>query len=175
MGSLFSFITSDVNSKSDILRQHVTSAVGANYMTVRQMMTYEIGLGLPNTWPNKQLPSGSRTLLRLHRALAFITRLFADLAMSPSPDSSGVTESFSTVVSRAYDATLAPYHSWLVRKGVGVALYALPSRHAMLQRMNNDGSEEEIVQKLVEAVAVMTPVYDHVQALYVENGLLALP
>lgn len=174
LGSLFSFITSDVNSKVDILRQHISSPDGDNYATVKLMISHEIGLGLPSKWPGKQLPSGSRTLLRLHRALAFISRLFSDLAGSQSQNDD-VQENFSTLVSRAYDATLAPYHPWLVRKGVAIALYALPSRRAMLQRMKNDGTEEQIVQKLRDAVVAITPVYDHVQSLFADNCLLDLP
>lgn len=137
------------------------------------MMEHEISRGLPSNWPDHSLPNGSRTLLRLHRALAFITRLFGDMAATPSP--AGKEESFSTVTARAYDETLAGYHTWIVRKGVHLALYALPSRHNMLHRMRHDGTEEQIVEKLHDAVAAMSPVYDKVQALYIEFSLQNLP
>lgn len=173
MGTIFSFVTSDVNSKIKILHSHLSSPDSDKYSTVDRMIEHEMNLGLPAVWSNKQLPSGSRTLLRLHRALAFITRLFVDLARASETDDGA--ESFSTIVSVAYNATLAPYHTWLVRKGVAVALYALPSRQSMLQRMSKDGTEEEIVLILRKCIEAINPVYDHVQCLFADNKLLELP
>ena len=63
--------------------------------------------------------SASRTLLRLHRALAFITALVQGMAVAPEADSS------TTVASAAYSETLSRHHAWLIRKGVQTSFYAL--------------------------------------------------
>ena len=40
------------------------------------------------------------------------------------------------VCQEAYNSTLANYHPWIVRKGAVVAMYALPTRGALLQKVH---------------------------------------
>jgi len=172
MGTIFSFVTSDVHNKIANLRHHLASDVGEHYTTVEKMIEYEVANGIiveSNISSEEQ--SGSRTLLRLHRALEFLILLFYELAQS-SADS---TESFSTLVGRAYSATLANHHPWIVRSAVYIALYAVPSRSSLVQRLDPDGSDERIIEQLNAAVLAMQPVYDRVQALFSDNDLLQLP
>ena len=172
MGSVFSFVTSDVHSKMATLRHHLASDVGDHYTTVERMIQYEVSNGITvGSGISGGQPSGSRTLLRLHRALEFLILLFSELAQS-SADS---TESFSALVGRAYGATLANHHPWVVRSAVYVALYAVPSRRSLVRRLDPDGSEERIVDQLKVAVVAMRPVYDRVQALFSDSDLLQLP
>jgi len=169
MGTIFSFVTSDVHSKLAILQHHLDSKAGEHYVTVEKMIQYEVASGM--TEQAGVQPSGSRTLLRLHRALEFLILLFCELAKS-SADSA---ESFSTVVGRAYSTTLANHHPWVVRSAVTVALYAVPSRGSLVRRLDQEGSEERIVDQLNAAVLAMQPVYDRLQTLYTDNNLLYLP
>ena len=166
MGTIFSFVVSDVVSKIGILRHHMDSDVGTNYTTVRQMIDYEIASSL--TRARTKPPSGSRTLLRLHRALKFLRRLFADLAaMSPDEKTSGV-------VWKAYDETLACYHTWFIRKAVGLAVYAVPSRQTLFLKMNCK-SEEKVRQNIDYLVVEIQQIYDGIQELYIANDILDLP
>jgi len=169
MGTIFSFVTSDVHSKLAILQHHLASEAGEHYITVEKMIQYEVANGI--TEQASAQPSGSRTLLRLHRALEFLILLFRELAKS----SADGTESFSTLVGRAYSATLANYHPWVVRSAVTMALYAVPSRGSLVRRLDPDGSEDRIVNQLNAAILVMQPVYDKLQTLYTDNDLLHLP
>lgn len=170
MGTIFSFVTSDVHSKINILQYYLASEeAGDHYRTVEEMIQYEVANGIAGV--DGEQPSGSRTLLRLHRAVEFLILLFRELAQS-SADS---TESFSTLVGRAYSATLANHHSWLVRSGISVALYAVPSRSSLVRRLDREGSEERIINQLNAAVVEMQPVYDQIQTLYADNNLLQLP
>jgi len=172
MGTIFSFVTSDVHNKLAILRRHLASDVSDHYIAVEKMIEYEVANGITmESEISGDHPSGSRTLLRLHRALEFLILLFYELAQS-SADSS---ESFSTLVGRAYSATLANYHSWIVRSAVSIALYAVPSRSSLVQRLDPEGSEERIIEQLNAAVLAMQPVYDRVQALFSDYDLLHLP
>jgi len=172
MGTIFSFVTSDVHSKIAILQHHLASGVGDHYKTVEDMIEYEVAneIVMRDTKAGEQ-PSGSRTLLRLHRALEFLILLFREMAQS-SADSA---ESFSALVGRAYSSTLANHHSWFVRSAVSVALYAVPSRNSLVQRLDPEGCEERIIDRLNAAVLAMQPVYDRIQTLYLDKDLLHLP
>lgn len=39
------------------------------------------------------------------------------------------------VCQEAYNSTLANFHPWIIRKGATVAMYALPSRGSLLQKV----------------------------------------
>ena len=170
MGTIFSFVTSDVRSKIAILQRRLASEAGEHYKTVEKMIQYEVACGITARTKSGE-ESGSRTMLRLHRALEFLILLFREMAKS----SADGAESFSALVGRCYGATLANHHPWVVRSGVYVALYAVPSRSSLVQRLDADGSEERIVSQLNAAVLAMQPVYDRLQTLYSDNDLLQLP
>merc|ERR1711868_242244 len=66
--------------------------------------------------------SGSRTLLRLHRALEYITEFLGRL--EPLED-----EAYLSTVSReAYEKTLMKYHPWIVQKAAKLAMGMLPTK-----------------------------------------------
>lgn len=43
-----------------------------------------------------------------------------------------------SVCQEAYNSTLANFHPWIVRKGATVAMYALPTRAGLLQKVCSD-------------------------------------
>lgn len=45
-------------------------------------------------------------------------------------------ENTNNVGQEVYRDTLGKYHSWLVRKGASMAMYALPTRQVLLQRVS---------------------------------------
>lgn len=112
--------------------------------------------------------SGCRTVLRLHRALHWL-QLFLESLRTSSEDART-----STLCSEAYSATLAAYHSWIVRQAVTVAFCALPSRKVFLEAMNV-GSSEQAVEMLGEALPFIEHVYNISQKLYADHSLLDLP
>lgn len=128
LGRLFSFIASDVGDKTHILEQHRHSPEdGRKYELIGGMLNYEKNEAkiLPeyNHHHRKELPNGSRTLLRLHRALLFVVKFIDNIRLANDNDK------MSQLARKAYDETLAYYHPWLVRKGVHLAVHTLPSRH----------------------------------------------
>ena len=130
------------------------------------MVNFEVSSDL--TKVKGRLPSGSRTLLRLHRALEFIS-LFLTKLQTVSDD-----ERLTGVATEAYDTTLSKYHLWIIRKGVGLAFYTLPTKAAILQKMVLD-NDEETVSLLAKIVDNIRPVYDIVQKVYEDNNILNLP
>lgn len=80
MGNIFGFVSSDVQSKIEILEEFRANKVtAAKYETVKKMIAYERENNLLSKKEN-----GARTLLRLHRGLGklnnnkpeYINRLF---------------------------------------------------------------------------------------------------
>jgi len=65
MGSVFSFVSSDLKQKIDVLTE-LKSKDAQNYMTVKSMIEYERENKLLE---KADFVNGARTLLRLHRGL----------------------------------------------------------------------------------------------------------
>lgn len=133
LGSVFGFVTSDVVEKIGILREYRNSEVSEKYITIQSMIEHEVETKTTNS---KKKASGARTLLRLHRALEFTARLMMDLNTADDH------EKMSHITKTAYDDTLAHHHPWLIRKGVHVAVYTLPTRKHFLEKLKMDDTEK---------------------------------
>ncbi|KOB73017.1 putative cytoplasm [Operophtera brumata] len=72
IGSVFSFVSSDVRSKIKVMEKHREGENAIHYDSFKKMMKYEKDSSLCE---KNDFVSGSRTMLRLHRGLDFI-RLF---------------------------------------------------------------------------------------------------
>ncbi len=78
------------------------------------------------------------------------------------------------IAAHAYNKTLSRYHPWLVRKGVSLALYTLPTAGQLVTRIGAE-SKEEVIRTIDNVVQAGQPVYDSVQKVYEEHNLLDLP
>lgn len=67
MGTVFGFVSSDVTSKLEILQAYRQGPNGKYFETIKDMIMYEKA---ENKLTDPKYISGSRTLLRLHRALS---------------------------------------------------------------------------------------------------------
>ena len=77
------------------------------------------------------------------------------------------------VCQAAYNDTLAQFHPWLIRKGATVAMYALPTRDQLLERVCMDVAGA--MKLLPEMLSVTRNVYDRTQNLYTRYDLHGLP
>ncbi|XP_028747336.1 ceramide-1-phosphate transfer protein isoform X1 [Peromyscus leucopus] len=171
LGAVFSFISKDVVSKLQIMEHLRKSPQYEHYTSLQSMVAYEVGnklVDIDRSSRSRYPNSGCRTVLRLHRALHWL-RLFLE-GLRTSPEDART----STLCSDAYNATLAAYHSWIIRQAVTVAFCALPTRKVFLEAMNV-GSSEQAVEMLGEALPFIEHVYDISQKLYAEHSLLDLP
>ncbi|KAM5247051.1 ceramide-1-phosphate transfer protein [Ctenodactylus gundi] len=169
LGTIFSFISKDVVSKLHIMERYRSSPQGEHYTSLQSMVAYEVGNRLVDLDRRSQHPdSGCRTVLRLHRALRWL-QLFLE-ALRTSPEDART----AALCTDSYNASLAAYHPWIVRRAVTVAFCTLPTRKAFLEAMNV-GSPEQAVEMLGEALPFISRVYDVSQKLYADNSLLALP
>ncbi|XP_010010124.1 PREDICTED: ceramide-1-phosphate transfer protein, partial [Nestor notabilis] len=80
----------------------------------------------------------------------------------------------SAICTDSYNASLAAYHPWVIRKAATVAFCALPPRNAFLETMNV-GTAEDAVAVLGEALPHICDVYSITQELFAQHQLLDLP
>lgn len=165
LGSVFGFVTADVVEKIGILREYRRSEISEKYVTIQSMIQHEVET---NTTNNKKKASGARTLLRLHRALEFTARLMKDLKVADEH------EKMSHITKTAYDDTLAHFHPWLIRKGVHVAVYTLPSRKHFLEKLKVD-DHEKAKDLLAKVSDLQKDIHCITEELYAKEKLLDLP
>ena len=150
-----------------ILDQHIASDLAEHYRTVESMTSYEVENKLTQGKVNG-IANGSRTLLRLHRALDFIIAFLVNVCRCKDD------ESLSTPAVEAYNNTLANYHGWLIRKAATLALYTLGNRTSILSAMPRY-SRDETLDYIGQLIKSAQAVYDHVQTVYTDKGILDLP
>lgn len=169
LGTVFSFISKDVVAKLQIMEKLCSGAQREHYSSLQSMVAYEVGNQLVDLERRSRHPdSGCRTVLRLHRALHWLQLFLEGLRASPEDART------ATLCTDSYNASLAAYHPWIVRRAVTVAFCVLPTRKAFLEAMNV-GSPEQAVEMLGEALPFIERVYSISQNLYAEHALLDLP
>lgn len=144
MGTVFGFVSSDLRSKMDILNEFLNGEQSSYFETVKTMIEFEKE---KNLLMKKGYVSGSRTLLRLHRGLGetivdfkifFVTFNSADFIRLFLKNVGELQEEEHTasVCRDAYEQTLAKHHTFLVKKGAKLAMYAMPTRGQLLKKVN---------------------------------------
>lgn len=164
LGKVFQFVASDVRSKLDIMESLRKSENSVYYDTIQSMVAHEKENDLLR---RKDPLSGSRTLLRLHRALAFITDLLGRLAALDD------NEKIVSHAQEAYKTTLAVHHPWLIQKAALMAMYTLPTRSCLLETTCQDQNVGSDI--LPQVVTITKQVYDITQQIYEVNDILDLP
>ncbi|KAF8774828.1 Ceramide-1-phosphate transfer protein like [Argiope bruennichi] len=170
LGSVFGFVASDIISKVNILEEYKHSEVSDQYATIQSMIEYECCNGIT---ADTSRPSGSRTLLRLHRSLEFVMSFMSDFSTADS------TAKSSTIAQKCYNETLSKYHPWLIRKGATIAMYTLPARQQFIERVYGGPCDDATIQyygKIMGDIAsVCKKIYDETHKLFEANDLLNLP
>lgn len=165
MGTVFGFVGSEIGSKMDTLVELRSKHENGNFATMKTMIQYEIE---NNLLKDSKYVSGSRTLLRLHRGLDFI-RQFLKRVGELEPH-----ENTNSIGQEVYNNTLAKYHPWLIRKGAIIAMYVLPTREVLLQRVC--GKNVQVALDALPSMLDLTnEVYDRTERYYRDNDLLGLP
>lgn len=167
IGTVFSFVSSDVKSKIKVMEKHREGENAVYYESFKKMMTYEKDANLHE---KNGFVSGSRTMLRLHRGLDFI-RMFlkrlgeADEAMNTCTTCQGT-----------YNETLAEFHPWYIRKAATLAMHALPSRPDLLKKVfGTDDSLTAAMTVLPHTLSSCDEVYRRVEQLYTDFDFHGLP
>lgn len=166
LGTVFGFINSDLDSKIVIMEEYrANPKVAKHYEGLCSMIAFEKS---SKAIEDQNKPSGSRTLLRLHRALEFIARLFQRL--STANDDMGM----GGLAQESYEETLARHHPWLIRKGATWALLALPTLRKAFSKARTE--EKDQLRTLMQTVSDNAyRVFQFTEAVYKKHGLLDLP
>lgn len=171
LGTVFGWVGSDVWAKIVTLQKYLDGSNKDNYQNIKEMIAYEMEHDLIKT-KKRDDPSGTRTLLRLHRALEYIIAFLDKLEGMQDSD-------LCSVISvESYEATLMKYHPWVVQKAAKVAMKLLPTKGGLILKVHPEGSQEGIKKTLEDfpkAVSAMRTAYDSLQHYYQENNLLDIP
>ena len=145
LGTVFGFITSDVREKMGILQDYRKSKYGEKYVFIQAMLDFEIENDL--TRKTTHPLSGSRTLLRLHRALAFTMLFMSKLSQSTDDDSSYY------MAKDAYNESLANFHPWIIRKAALWAMYTLPKVGDFIKKIAQPNMDKGKTKQLLKEVS----------------------
>ena len=160
-----------MDAKLVILRGHKSSENAGKYETIQSMLAHEIETNMIKP-KAKDSTTGTRNLLRLHRALEYIN---AFLEGVPGLENE---EKCCGMSQEAYKKTLMKFHPWVVQKAALMAMHMLPTKEGLIQKICDDPNEDkikEVTETLNAAVQAMQKVYDITQELYKEKELLNLP
>jgi len=165
---VFHFVGSDVQAKVSQLECLRLGGAGQHYTTLAAMIAYERKEGVLES---DKTGNGCRTLLRLHRALAFIADFLRELHDRPDE------QKMASVCQESYKRTLHCHHAWLVQKGALLAMYTLGTRGDIVAKaVGNDQQERDRGKDtLLECINTMQEVYQAMQKLYEENEIADLP
>ncbi|XP_013414621.1 ceramide-1-phosphate transfer protein-like [Lingula anatina] len=166
LGTVFNFVNCDIRDKVHILEHHLKSEQGEHYATVQKMILYEVEKG--TTAKTSKVASGSRTFLRLHRALEFLASFLDKLVQAQEGDK------VSWLAVDAYRTTLSKFHPWLIRKGAELAMHTLPTQRQLMEKIGM--SDVEVTKTtLRKTIVAAQEVYASAQDLYTKHNLLDLP
>jgi len=171
LGTVFGWVGSDVWAKIVQLEKYLAGEEKEHYQNIKVMIEYEVEHDLIKT-KKKDDPSGSRTLLRLHRALEYIIAFLHKL------DDIQDADLCSVISVEAYEATLMKYHPWVVQKAAKLAMKLLPTKGGLILKVHPEGSEEGIkktLENFPKAVSAMRAAYDAMHVHYEEKNLLDIP
>jgi len=171
LGTVFGWVATDVYAKMEVVRGHQDGENGDKYLTVQSMLQYEIDNKLIKP-KAKDTNTGTRNLLRLHRALEYIIAFLEGV-----PDLEN-DEKCCPLSQEAYKKTLMKYHPWVVQKAANLAMHMLPTKGGLIEKIC-DFDDVEALKKATEtlrkSVAAMKKVYEVTQECYAEKDLLGLP
>jgi hypothetical protein len=166
LGQLFYFVVIDVKDKIQIMQRYQRDNF-QNYETIAKMVKYEQSQKMfENGGYAHRTTGGTRTILRLHRALIFVYKFLATLQNADPKIKS------AQLCVEAYDSTLAKHHSWIVRKTVRFGVVALPRRETLLDYMSDD--REELNKNFPQFIKKVEKVYDITQKIYENSNILEL-
>lgn len=165
LGSVFGFVASDIINKITILENYLKSDVGNEYSTIQSMVNYEKESDLLN---KDGIISGSRTLLRLHRALKFISILMKQLSNAQPNDK------MAPIAQDCYKQTLSKYHPWWIRNAAHIAMYSLSTCENLIEKACGKHRAENIEEEMGKLADAAELCYNVTESYYEKHNLLDL-
>lgn len=189
LGPLIGFFTYNIQEKITVIRQlaekdsikhrlltppstnathFIPNPYSHTYLSVCSILDTELQMGVVSF--DRQTPSGSRTLLRLHRSLLWLQLLLKKLWLEPGH----VRRNLGEVCEEAYNEALAPYHPWLLQRVARLAFQAMPE-HTVLLRMVCVNTHEEAEPIIRTVITLISEVHHRMQLELERRNMLNLP
>lgn len=172
LGTIFLFVTSDLETKIGLLENYRNvEKDGCNpaYLTIQSAIEYETK---ENLLRDTKRQSGARTILRLHRALEFLSALMLNLSKLNED------EETAPAAREAYSNTLAKHHAWTIRTIASFAMRTLPLKKILVESVlgkENSGNETLTNEKMLALANVTDNLFMVVDKYYEENNIKDLP
>lgn len=137
-------------------------------MTIQSVIGYETREDLLR---DTKRQSGSRTILRLHRALEFLSTFMLNLSKL---DRDAET---SSAAREAYSNTLAKHHPWAIRTSASLALRTLPNKIKLIKSALGESAINDTLtdEKMLKLALVTKDLFQVVDKIYSDNNILNLP
>ena len=173
LGTVFGWFSKELLVPLEELRQLWSSEDlhgPTHYQDVRSMLQYEVESKLIKPKASDS-DTGTRSLLRLHRALELIIAFIRGIQNLEMDDQC------SGVAKKAYKDTLANFHPWVVQKAALLLLNLLPTKAGLIKEICGDDKKKikSTLKTLPKVVKAMQNVYQKTEEVYLEFGLLNLP
>lgn len=172
LGSIFLFVTSDLENKIGLLENYRNIEKGGcntAYLSIQSTIEYETK---ENLLRDTKRQSGARTILRLHRALEFLSMLMMNLSKLDQ-------EAETAPAARdAYSNSLAKHHPWTIRTIASFAMRTLPQKKQLVESVlgkEHSGNVTEINEKMLILANVTENLFNVVDKFYEENNIKDLP
>lgn len=172
LGTIFLFVTSDLEAKIGLLENYRNVEKGncnPAYLTIQSAIEYETK---ENLLRDTKRQSGARTILRLHRALEFLSALMLNLSKLSAD------EETAPAARDAYSNTLAKHHPWTIRTIASFAMRTLPLKKILVESVlgkENSGNETLTNEKMLALANVTDNLFMVVDKYYEENDIKDLP
>lgn len=172
MGTIFLFVTSDLETKIGLLETYRNVEKGGcnpAYLTIQSAIEFETK---ENLLRDTKRQSGARTILRLHRALEFLSSMMLNLSRLSETDESAPS------VRDAYSNTLAKHHPWTIRTIASFAMRTLPHKKNLVESVlgkDNAANETAVNEKMLMLANVTLNLFNVVDKYYEEHDIKNLP
>lgn len=166
------FVTSDLETKIGLLEGYRnTEKGGCNpaYLTIQSAIEYETK---ENLLRDSKRQSGARTVLRLHRALEFLSALMLNLSKL---DDAAET---APAAREAYSNTLAKHHPWTIRTIASFAMRTLPHKKTLVESVlgkEHSTNATLVNEQMLRLANVTESLFNVVDKYYDENNIKDLP
>lgn len=164
-GTVYSFVSSEIYGKLDILRKFRQGEDADRYLTVESMLQ-----DLRDR-PDQTQPNAARTLLRLHRGVPFLAGTFRTLATTDREDRMGVHGR------QVYKSTLAKHHPKLVRQTIIAVLLLSPTNNFMIKRLVgiDPATQDHFLKTLPVLCDRLNDLFEATEEIYAKYDMLDLP
>ena len=172
LGTIFLFVTSDLENKIGLLEGYRNNEKGGcnpAYLTIQSVIEYETK---ENLLRDSKRQSGARTILRLHRALEFLSSLMLNLSKL---DDAAET---APAAREAYSNTLANHHPWTIRTIASFAMRTLPHKKTLVESVlgkEHAGNETVVNKQMLLLANVTENLFNVVDKFYEEHDIKDLP